>query len=149
VKRAALTAAAVFLVGAVAACRPAPAGSIGTTTSDTGNTPVPGGARRDSLVTVAELLDGTEHVGKTVRVAGRCLGYRVPAVAQGTPPRSRSDWQLEDAGRAIYVVGALPAGCSGSQGSDARITVTGRVEQDTMPALGGSVGATRRYLVAR
>jgi len=103
-------------------------------------------AGKEQVRTVRELLSSDRDVGQMVRVAGRCLGYSKP-VAEGMPPRSRSDWQLEDDGVAIYVTGPLPAGCSATEGSAERTTITARVAQDTMPAMGNREATPRRYLV--
>ena len=113
-------------------------------------------AGQPPLRTVAELLDGREPPGALVRAAGRCRGYgRAPAA--GPPPVTRSDWLLEDAGRAIYVVGARPAGCAATgtpQGAptaasdpDAPVTLVARVAVDTLAAIGAGPGVPRRYLV--
>jgi len=97
-------------------------------------------------VTVKELLASSALVGRRVRVVGRCLGYSA-AVAPGGPPRTRSDWQLEDNGVAIYVTGQLPSGCSATEGSKERPTILAIVAEDTLPARGDRPPTPRRYLV--
>ena len=97
-------------------------------------------------VTIRQLLDSDSLVGVQVHVAGRCLGYSAQ-VAVGSPPLTRSDWQLEDGELAIYVSGPLPSGCSATAGSSDRITVTAIVAQDTLSPLGNRRAMPRRYLV--
>jgi hypothetical protein len=101
---------------------------------------------KEPVRTVRELLSSDRDVGQLVSVSGQCLGYSKP-VAEGMPPRSRSDWQLGDDGVAIYVTGPLPAGCSATGGSTERTTIVARVAQDTMPAMGNREATPRRYLV--
>lgn len=96
--------------------------------------------------TVREILETDTHVGRRVRVTGRCLGYS-GSVAVGGPPVSRSDWELEADGVAIYVTGPLPEGCSATTGSTALVTITAVVAEDTLPALGRRPPSVRRYLV--
>jgi hypothetical protein len=98
-------------------------------------------------VTVRDLLESHEFVGKTVQVEGKCLGYG-KIVAQGGPPLTRSDWQLEDDGVAIYVSGPLPAGCSATEGSTVRKVIVAYVAEDTLRGLGGQSNTARRYLVS-
>lgn len=105
-----------------------------------GNPPV------EPRVTVADILNSSLYNGKTVSVSGICLGYRVPPVAAGGPPRTRSDWQLESEGKAIYVTGPLPSGCSATAGSSSEITISARVQEDTLRALGTNPARSRRYL---
>lgn len=111
-------------------------------------TPIVAPRRQVDVPTVAiqELLDSDTYVGKTVRVTGRCLGYGKP-VAVGGPPLTRSDWQLEANGVAIYVSGPLPQGCSPTEGATEPTTMLARVEEDTLPALGERPATPRRYLV--
>jgi hypothetical protein len=100
------------------------------------------------LHTVREVLDSSALVGQRIRVAGRCLGYG-SNLAEGTPPRTRSDWQLESDGAAIYVVGALPPRCSAmeGEGGEDTVTITAIVAEDTLPAPDGGPGRPRRYLM--
>ncbi|HXE58532.1 MAG TPA: hypothetical protein VNK43_11080, partial [Gemmatimonadales bacterium] len=133
-----LLAAAVGAAAAACGPRPGPALPAGS-----------GAVPPDSIVpaTVRELIQSSRLVGRRVMVTGRCLGYRVPPVAVGAPPRTRSDWQLEDGGIAIYVTGPLPAGCSATAGSPKVDTLVALVSEDTLPSLAGRPAATRRYLV--
>jgi hypothetical protein len=117
----------------------------GTLPSGTAAT-VGAATEKEEVRTVRELLSSDRDVGRMVRVSGQCLGYGKP-VAEGMPPRSRSDWQLEDGGVAIYVTGPLPAGCSATAGATERTTIVARVAQDTMPAMGNREATPRRYLV--
>ena len=104
------------------------------------------GQTAGATVTVAHVLGSSELPGRMVQVTGTCLGYRVPPLAAGGPPRTRSDWQLENAGQAIYVTGPLPRGCSATEGSPSPVTITATVREDTLPAPGGTPGRARRYL---
>jgi hypothetical protein len=116
---------------------------------DTAAAEAPEGSARPELPplhTVREVLDSGALVGQRVRVEGRCLGHR-GKLAQGTPPRTRSDWQLESDGAAIYVVGALPPRCSAIEGGEDTVTITAFVAEDTLQALGGGAGRPRRYLM--
>ena len=45
----------------------------------------------------------------------RCLGYSAPTIARGSPPLTRSDWQVEDQGEAVWVSGRLPEGCTSTE----------------------------------
>ena len=96
-------------------------------------------------VSVRELVNGAVHVGKVVRTRGQCIGYSTP-VAEGSPPRTRSDWQLEDDGIAVWIVGAFPTGCTGAGGDGTIITVSGLVAEDTVVALNGRAHV-RRFLI--
>jgi hypothetical protein len=98
-----------------------------------------------AAASVAQVLDARVPVGRLVRVRGRCLGYGARGDA-GPPPRTRSDWLLSDAGRAVYVVGAFPAGCEPMAGGPTPVEIVARVAADTVAGLGGP-GRPRRYLV--
>ena len=100
----------------------------------------------DSPVSIAQILGSSAWNGTTVTVSGVCLGYRVPPVAVGSPPRTRSDWQLEAGGKAIYVTGPLPSGCSATEGSSTAMTISALVQEDTLRALGNNPAQSRRYL---
>lgn len=106
-----------------------------------GGSPVP--------ATVHEVLTRPSLTGRLVQVRGTCLGYSTPTVAAGAPPATRSDWQLEDQGEAVWVTGALPTGCSATQPAAAPSTITALVAQDTLPGLGGRPGVARRFLINR
>lgn len=95
---------------------------------------------------VADILGSSALVGRRVQVTGTCLGYRVPPVAVGPPPSTRSDWQLESGGVAIYVVGQLPAGCSPTAGSTSTTTIIGTVREDVLPGLGTNPPRARRFM---
>lgn len=109
--------------------------------ANTGSTPAP------AKVSVHEVLTTPSLVGKSVEVTGRCLGYSVPTVAKGSPPVSRSDWQLEDQGEAVWVNGPLPTGCTATTPAESAGTITARVAQDTTAGLGGQPAMIRQYLV--
>lgn len=120
-------------VAALAGCHPANGGSV----------PAP------QKVSVHDVLTTASLVGKAVEVTGRCLGYSVPTVAKGPPPLTRSDWQLEDNGEAVWVSGAMPAGCTPTAPAESASTISALVAQDTMPGLGTQKGTARQYLVRR
>jgi hypothetical protein len=100
----------------------------------------------DTSVTVAEIAGSSALVGRRVRVQGRCMGYSTP-LAVGPPPRTRSDWQLENGGVAIYVVGDFPPGCSPTTGSTEPVTIIGVVTEDTIPARLERPARARRFLL--
>lgn len=97
-------------------------------------------------LTVPEILRSSEYVGMIVRVEGKCLGYG-KIVAVGGPPLTRSDWQLEDGGVAIYVSGPLPEDCSATKGSTQRSIIYALVAEDTLRTIGSRPATPRRYLV--
>jgi hypothetical protein len=103
--------------------------------------------RETLLYTVANLLETSELVGETVRVKGRCLGYGSDLVI-GTPPRTRSDWVLEDNGKAIYVTGPFPPGCSGLEPGKEPVVITGVVAVDTLTSLADGSKTPRYFLIA-
>ena len=125
----------VALVVAGAACGPAANG-----------TPPAGGARPKN-VTVHDVLTRPELAGTLVAVNGRCLGYSAPTVAMGAPPVTRSDWQLEEAGEAVWVTGPLVAGCSSTVPAERASVIVAEVAQDTVGL--GAVRVVRQYLVRR
>src|SRR5438128_862471 len=96
-------------------------------------TAVPPRYEPDRLASVREILASSSLVGRRVRVAGTCLGYSRPR-AVGGPPRTRSDWQLEAEGVAIYVTGPVPPGCSLTDGAKESTTILALVAEDTLPA---------------
>lgn len=110
-----------------------------------GGSPPPSGG--PTTVTVHAVLTTPALVGRTVNITGRCLGYSAPTIAKGSSPLTRSDWQLEDQGEAVWVSGALPTGCTATQPAAAPSTITAVVAQDTLPGLGGGAGSPRQYLV--
>jgi hypothetical protein len=95
------------------------------------------------------LLASNALVGRMVEVTGRCLGYSSPTVAQGSPPVTKSDWQLEDGGEAIWVTGAMPDGCTATEPAAEASTIQATVAQDELPDLGGYGKTMRRYLVRK
>lgn len=109
--------------------------------------PSPRPSRDVPSISVAEVVDSAKWVGQVVRVSGSCSGY-TGSVADGPPPLTRSDWLLRDAGRAVYVTGPLPAGCTAAGSTDEVRTVTAVVAEDTL-RLPGTPGRPRRYLAVR
>lgn len=122
----------------LSACRSANGGGA--------QTPAPG---PPTNATVHELLASNALVGRMVEVTGRCLGYSSPTVAQGSPPVTRSDWQLEDGGEAIWVTGPMPDGCTATEPATEPSTIQATVAQDELPDLGGYGKTMRRYLVRK
>lgn len=122
--------AAGLITAVVSACHPANGGSV----------PTP------QKVSVHDVLTTPSLVGKAVEVNGRCLGYSVPTVAKGAPPATRSDWQLEDQGEAVWVNGPMPQGCTATTPAESASTVSAVVAQDTLPSLGTQKGQARQYL---
>ncbi len=110
------------------------------------STPAPVGGDPE-IATVHEVLTDGSLVGRTVAVTGTCLGYSTPTIAKGSPPLTRSDWQLEDQGEAVWVSGPMPSGCSATEPASARGTITATVGQDTLPGLGGQPATVRQYLM--
>ena len=51
-----------------------------------------------------------EFLGEQVEITGYFQGWDLLGEVGGTPPVTRSDWVIADAGGAIYVTGMLPAG---------------------------------------
>lgn len=102
----------------------------------------PAPATRTQEVTVREVVTTPALVGATVMVTGRCLGKDSPSVALGTRPMAGEVWQIEENGVAAWVLGPMPADCSGGAAA-----ITARVAQDTLPKLGPARWA-RQYLVA-
>lgn len=118
---------------ALAACHPANGGSV----------PAP------QKVSVHDVLTTPALVGKAVEVTGRCLGYSVPTVAKGSPPVTRSDWQLEDKGEAVWVNGPMPQGCAPTAPAESASTISALVSQDSLTMLGGQKPVLRQYLVTK
>jgi hypothetical protein len=126
---------AASLLMAIAACQPKNQGASPPVGSD------------PLKATVHEVLANPGLVGHTVKVTGTCLGYSTPTIAKGSPPLTRSDWQLADQGEAVWVSGAMPAGCSATEPAKTPSTILARVAQDTLVGLGGGATEARRYLV--
>lgn len=112
-----------------------------------GGSPPPTGGGSPTTATVHDVLTRPTLVGLTLDVTGLCLGYSAPFIARGSSPLTRSDWQLEDQGEAVWVSGSMPVGCSATQPAASPTTITVVVAQDTLPGLGGNVGWVRQYLV--
>jgi hypothetical protein len=109
------------------------------------STPAPVG--QPVKATVHEVLSGGNLRGQMVEVTGTCLGYSAPTIARGSPPLTRSDWQLEDQGEAVWVSGPLPEGCTATTPATGPGSITALVAEDTLPGLGGGAPSPRRYLV--
>jgi hypothetical protein len=126
---------AALLLAAAAACQP-----------KSQSTPAPIGSD-PRKVTVRDVLTDGSLTGLRVEVTGTCLGYSTPTIAKGPPPLTRSDWQLEDQGEAVWVSGPMTPGCSATEPATTPSTITATVAQDTVPSLSGRDGTVRRYLV--
>ncbi len=108
--------------------------------------PLPGPKPGASLpqVTVAAVLDQDSLVGRRVRVGGDCLRQGAGLV-EGSPPVSRSDWELGHEGRAVWVAGQRPVGCTIIQPREA-VTIEALVAVDTLKRLDRTT-RVRHYLV--
>ncbi|MEP6571254.1 MAG: hypothetical protein ABJD11_01115 [Gemmatimonadota bacterium] len=113
------------MIIAVTACHPKP--SSGSSSPDI------------LRVTVQQVLDSAALVGETVAITGRCLA----------PPVSRSDWQLEDGGAAVYVSEEYPPDCGAATAARSAVTILALVAQDTLPSLGTHPGRVRRNLLRK
>lgn len=108
-------------------------------------TAIPAKARRDSAFTgevlsVASFLDRSLDAGQRVQVTGTCIdGFHARGSA-GSPPVSRSDWQLSNGTQVVYVVGRMPASCA-----NGAVTISATVGVDTVTIIG--TRRARRYLV--
>lgn len=102
-----------------------------------------GGSGAKPRATVRSILEDPSSIGTTVRLTGMCSVFG--SLAEGTPPVTRSDWQLSQSGVAIYVTGRPPAGCAMGS-SPKEVTITARVLQDTLPANPARPRRPRQYL---
>jgi hypothetical protein len=93
--------------------------------------------------TVRTILNEPLYVGKLVSLSGLCAEYG--HLAEGGPPKTRSDWQLSQDGAAIYVTGPMPPGCLAAS-SPPTVTITAKVRGDTIVVNSPSTRRTRRYL---
>lgn len=84
---------------------------------------------RDTISVGAILSDSQAYLGRHQNVRGTCLGWRGPA--SGPPPSTRSHWQIGDETHALWVVGPMPAGCTGASGG--LTTIRAYVTADTVP----------------
>ena len=100
-------------------------------------------SRGDTVTVQALVAEPARHAGRTVSVRGRCLGWNGPA--PGTGPVTRSDWQLGEAGQAVWVSAPFPAGCTGQGGGD--VTLRAQVVMDTITVRGTGARRPRAYLV--
>ena len=136
-------AAVAALVVLAAACAPpadTPAPAAPADATSAGSPPAP---RGDTVTVHALVAEPARHGGRTVSVRGRCLGWNGPAL--GTGPLTRSDWQLGEAGEAVWVSGPYPPGCSGQGGGD--LTLRAEVVVDTITVRGTGERRARAYLV--
>lgn len=115
--------------------------------------PLPGSApaaglsdpRVDTLTVGSLLARPAAYQGREVLVPGRCLGWNGPALGQA--PVSRSDWQLGDAGAAVWVSAPYPAGCTGAAGGGP-VVLRAAVSVDTIiDRARGGAPRVRPYLV--
>lgn len=95
------------------------------------------------LVSVRDIVSSRALVGRRIRVMGRCLSS-LTEHPLGRLQRARDEWQLEDDGVAIYVIGPSPLTCAA--GIEDSVTMCAFVTEDTLPAIGDLPPAPRRYL---
>ena len=147
--------ASVTLPSTVGTTGSSKSGASGGVQKGTAKNPSTAGTTKEPVVippigqtktTVATVLGSASMVGQKVSVTGRCIGYSKP-VARGSAPLSRSDWQLEDGGAAVWVNGDFPPGCSGTTEGASPVTIVAVVRQDTIRSLGSTTPQTRQYLV--
>jgi hypothetical protein len=104
---------------------------------------IPPKARRDGTaggaLSVASFLSKPVKSGQRVQVTGICLDQFHVRGSAGSPPVSRSDWQLASGVQVVYVVGPMPASCA--KGST---TISATVEIDT--AIVSGEKQPRRFL---
>lgn len=102
-------------------------------------TAVPATPSGGPLSVTAFLATGLPQ-GAKVKIHGACIDQFHARGSAGSPPVSRSDWQLATGTATVYVVGAVPPGCSTGE-----VTLAGVVATDS--AMLGGERRVRRYLV--
>ena len=106
--------------------------------------PVPG-KKRQGVLGVSQLVDDASLAGTIIATRGTCL-RRGAGQADGGPPVTRSDWELGEDGRAIWVSGPRPPECPAESGARVSIVTHGLVQVDTLRMLDGT-RRPRVYLV--
>ena len=95
------------------------------------------GKKQQAVLTVGELVRDVSLAGAVVTVRGTCL-RRGAGQADGAPPLTRSDWELGEDGRAVWVSGPRPPNCPAESGATASGIASGIVQVDTLRMLDGS-----------
>jgi hypothetical protein len=90
-------------------------------------------------LTVSSFFDRSLEAGQRIQITGTCLDQFHVKAGAGTPPVSRSDWQLTNGTQAVYVVGRMPASCVPGPA-----TISAIVAIDTTPI--GGQRRPRRFL---
>lgn len=101
--------------------------------------------KQKDVLSVKELLQDSSLAGRIVILRGTCLRHSA-GQAKGSPPLTRSDWELGGGTEAVWVSGPRPANCSVEKGASASNTVKGRVHADTLRMFDGRE-EMRLYLV--
>jgi hypothetical protein len=123
-----------------------PAVRPGAPTNEALDRPIPvPGKKQKAALSVNELLDNVSVAGTVVTVRGTCLRRGVGR-AQGAPPLTRSDWELGDGTKAVWVSGPRPVDCPAESGAKDSSMVRGLVQADTLRMFDGSE-QVRVYLV--
>ena len=95
------------------------------------------------LVSIRDVVTSSALVGHRIRIRGRCLSdaSEHPLVTIGY---ASDEWQLEDDGVAIYVLGPAPLACAA--GFEDTVSMCALVTEDTLPPIGDLPPAPRRYV---
>lgn len=128
---------------------PAPAAQAGDPATPETSGPGPTGGlavARDTMSAADLLANPQRYLSSHQNVRGTCLGWGGPAL--GAQPSTRSDWQIGDSATALWVVGSLPAGCTG-EGGGGVTTIRAYVAADTVPVRIGRAAEQRVYLIHR
>lgn len=79
-----------------------------------------------TLITIKAIKDHPDtYAGRPVVLTGRFKGWK--GSCQEVPPKSRSDWMVEDDTGCIYVCGSVPGGMRPMSPNDETIVLTGTV----------------------
>ena len=76
-----------------------------------------------SSILASALKQPSEYVGKSLVISGAFQGWS--GSCKGSPPVSRQDWMLEQAGLCVYVHGPLPAGMQAMSAKGEAVVVSG------------------------
>lgn len=84
-------------------------------------TPMPGTVPQE-IVTVKVIQDKpSDFSGKAVHITGLFKGWQ--GACKISPPKSRSDWMIEDGTGCIYVHGAIPRGLNPTSPKDEPVSL--------------------------
>jgi hypothetical protein len=95
------------------------------------------GNKQKAVLSVSELGRDASLTGTVVTVRGTCL-RRGAGQAEGAPPLTRSDWELGEDGRAVWVSGPRPPDCPAESGAKVSGVARGLVQVDTLRMLDGT-----------